>query len=161
WFTDHYRTAHTCTHRTYSRGNCRPGDRSYGGGPASAHNFTTGLLHYHYLTGDPDARAAVLSLADWVVNTDDGRRNVLGKADAGEIDRPYAYAQASLVTYAAWMADHEVPYFDQAEKLEFPTESWAAQELRKANVLRLAAAHADEPLRSRMVRRGTELADRG
>src|SRR5207249_3752466 len=60
WFTDHYRTAQTCTHRTYSRGNCRPGDRSYGGGPASAHNFTTGLLHYHYLTGDPGARAAVL-----------------------------------------------------------------------------------------------------
>src|SRR5262249_54250460 len=47
------------------------------------------------------------------------------------------------------------------EKLEFPTEAWAAQELRKANVLRLAAEHADEPLRGRLRRRGDELADRG
>src|SRR5262249_2867214 len=49
----------------------------------------------------------------------------------------------------------------QADRLEFPTEAWAVQELRKANVLRLAAAHADEPLRSRLLRRGDELADRG
>src|SRR5207247_1822794 len=48
WFTDHYKTAATCTHRTYSRANCRPGDPSYGGGPSSAHNFTAGLLHYYY-----------------------------------------------------------------------------------------------------------------
>jgi hypothetical protein len=83
------------------------------------------------------------------------------KAEAGEVDAAYAYARASLLAYAAWMADHEVPYFDRADRLEFPTEVWAAQELRKANVLRLAAAHADEPLRSRLVRRGEELADRG
>src|SRR5262249_18714381 len=52
------------------------------------------------------------------------------------------------------------PYFDQRDKLEYPTEAWAAQEFRKANVLRLAAAHVGEPLRSRLLRRGTELADR-
>src|SRR5262249_2062167 len=55
---------------------------------------------------------------------------------------------------------NEMPYFDQAEKLEYPIEAWAAQEFRKANVLRLAAIHADEPLRQRLLQRGGELADR-
>jgi hypothetical protein len=82
------------------------------------------------------------------------------KAEARELDSMYAYARASLLHYAAWMVENEVPYFDQAEKLEYPTEAWAGQELRKANVLRLASAHADEPLRSRLLARGDELADR-
>ena len=82
------------------------------------------------------------------------------KAEAGELDFMYAYARASLLRYARWMVEHEVPYFDHPEKLEFPTETWAAQEFRKANVLRLAAAHADEPLRSDLLRRGDELAER-
>jgi hypothetical protein len=250
WFTDHYKTAATCTHRTYSRANCRPGDRSYGGGPSSAHNFTTGLLHFYYVTGDLNARAAVVGLADWVLAMDDGRQNVLGwvddgptglasctfeldyqgpgrgcgnsinalldawlvtgsrsyldnadllirrcihpaddiaardllnvelrwsypvflsalarylrlKAECEDLDFTYAYTQASLLHYAEWMVENEVPYFDHPEKLEFPTEVWAAQELRKGNVLRLAAAHADEPMRTRLMRRGLELAHRG
>lgn len=248
WHTDHYRDAATCTHRCYSRAN-QPRGRPYGGGPCNEHNYTTGLLHHHYLTGDVGARAAVLSLADWVVHMDDGARTVFGllddgptgtasstterdyhgpgrgsgnsvnalldawlltgsrayldkaemlirrvihpaddvpgrdllnvearwsytvflsvlgrylhfKAEADELDRMYAYAQTSLVRYAAWMVEHEVPYFDRPEKLEFPTETWAAQEFRKANVLRLASAHADEPLRSRLIRRGDDLARR-
>jgi hypothetical protein len=82
------------------------------------------------------------------------------KAEAGELDFMYAYVQSSLVRYAMWMLDNEVPYFDHPEKLEFPTEAWAAQEFRKANVLRLAAGHVDEPLRSAFLRRGHELAER-
>jgi hypothetical protein len=250
WFTDHYKDAATCTHRTYSRHNCLPGDRSYGGGPSSNHNFATGLLYYYYITGDPDARAAVLSLANWVIQMDDGRNNVLGlvdsgatglasstgqldyqgpgrgagnsinalldawiiseqrrylggaetilhrcvhprdkiedldllhaekrwsytvflstlaryldiKEEAGELDESYAYARASLVHYAEWMWEKERPYFDQVEQLEYPTEAWAAQELRKANVLRFAARYVDEPLRARLLQRADELSDRG
>jgi hypothetical protein len=250
WFTDHYKTAGTCTHRSFTKENCTPGDRSYGGGPGSSHNFTAGLLHYYYLTGNPQAREAVTGLADWVLAMDDGRATVFSIVDDGptgvasctadldyqgpgrgagnsinalldawqltgkphyleaaetlirrcihpaddvaardflnielrwsypmfltalarylalkvehrQIDDMYAYGQASLHHYAAWMVDRERPYFDQAEKMEFPTEVWAAQELRKANVLRLAAAHAEEPLRERLIRRGEELADRG
>jgi hypothetical protein len=248
WHTDHYRDAATCTHRSYSRGNVRSG-QSYGGGPCNEHNYTTGLLHYHYLTGDPDARAAVLELADWVVNMDDGSKTFLArvddgptglasattqrdyhgpgrgsgnsinalldawllsgdrayrdkaeqlirrcihplddvdardllnvemrwsytvfltvlarflrvKAEAGELDFMYAYGRASLLHYAAWMLEHEEPYFDRPEKLEFPTETWAAQEFRKANVLRLAAAHEDEPQQARLLGRADELAER-
>src|SRR5262249_30390675 len=67
------------------------------------------------------------------------------KAEAEQLDAAYAYAQASLLHYAAWMADNEVPYFDRPDQLAYPTETWAAQELRKGNALRLAAAHAEEP----------------
>jgi hypothetical protein len=248
WHTDHYRDASTSTHRAYAQANQKPGV-PYGGGPCNEHNYTTGLLHYYYLTGDPDAREAVRGLADWVIQMDDGRRTILGpvdngptglassttqrdyhgpgrgagnsinalldgwlltgrrvyldkaeelirrcihpqddlatrdllnvemrwsytvflsvlaryldlKAESGNLDAVYAHARASLLHYASWMVENEVPYFDHPEKLEFPTETWAAQELRKANVLRLAAEHAAEPLRARLLQRGAELADR-
>jgi hypothetical protein len=249
WHTDHYRDAATSTHRAYSRANCGRVKRDYGGGPSDEHNYATGLLHYYYLTGNPRTREAVLSLADWVVAMDDGRKTVLGLVDDGptglasstadadyhgpgrgcgnsinalldawlltgsrdyleraedlirravhpemdiaaldlletelrwsytvflsvlgrylilkfESDRRdamYAYARSCLLAFASWMVDHEVPYFDRPEKLEYPTETWAAQELRKANVLRLAAQHADEPLRCRLIARGGDFADR-
>ena len=32
----------------------------------------------------------------------------------------YAYARASLLHYARWMADHEVPYLSRPERLEYP-----------------------------------------
>ena len=82
WHTDHYKHAATCTHRTFSRANQATG-RPYGGGPCSAHNYTTGLLHHYFLTGSPASREAVVGLADWVVRMDDGRRNVLGLVDDG------------------------------------------------------------------------------
>ncbi len=249
WHTDHYRDGGTATHRCYSRASAGPDSSSYGGGPSCAHNYTTGLLHYYYQTGNRVAREAVLSLANWVINMDDGKQYILGwfddgptgfassnteadfsgpgrgvgnsvnalldgwlltreerylekaeelirrvvhpnddvaardllnvelrwsytiflsallryldvKAEAGDMGFMYAYAQASLVRYAAWMVEHEKPYFDQVEKLEYPTETWAAQEFRKANVMRLSAAHADEPLRKRLLKRGHELSER-
>jgi hypothetical protein len=248
WHTDHYKDAATASHRSYSKSNQVAG-RPYGGGPCNEHNYTTGLLHYYYLTGDPRGRDGALGLANWVLNMDDGRRTIIGliddgptgtastttqtdyhgpgrgcgnsinalldgwlltreakylekaemlirraihphddiaerdllnvemrwsytvflsvlaryldvKAEANQLDPAYAYAQASLLHYAGWMVENEVPYFDRPEKLEFPTETWAAQELRKANAMRLAAAHADEPLRTRLMERGGELAER-
>lgn len=249
WFTDHYLDAATCTHRTYTHKN-RPADGTYGGGPGSEHNFTTGLLHYYYLTGNPMARAVVLELANWVLAMDDGRKTPFGTVDDGPtgmasatgslayqgpgrgagnsinalldawlltreqtyldyaevlirrcihprddvaahdllnvekrwsytvflaallrylrlkveartIDHAYAYARASLVHYVLWMADHERPFFDRPQEMQYPTEVWAAQDLRKANVMRLAAAYVDEALRDHLLRRGEELADRG
>jgi hypothetical protein len=206
-------------------------------------------LHAYYLTGEPDFRAAVLELADWVVAMDDGARNILGmisaeptglasvfggphsagpgrgaansiavlvdawrlsgdltylaKAEAlirrcihpaddiesrellnieqrwsytmflsslsgylhakhefEQSDEMYAYARASLLHYSRWMLHHERPYFDQADQMQFPTEAWAAQEFRKANVLRLAASHADGELCESFLQRAASLADR-
>ena len=227
WHTDHYVDARTATHRTYSRHNQKPG-RAYGGGPSCEHNYTTGLLHYYFLTGHPEAREAVLSLAEWVIQMDDGRNTIFGlldegptghasatvfedfhgpgrgagnsvnamldawlltgsdcflqkaeqlicrcvhpqqdlhalhladaeghwsytvfltalgryllvKQEADQLDAMYSYARETMIHYGRWMAVHEKRTLSAPEELQYPTEAWAAQDFRKANVLRLAA----------------------
>jgi hypothetical protein len=245
WFTDHYLSAQTATHRTYSKKNAPRNRSDYGGGPGSEHNFTTGLTLHYLVTGNPDARKAVLGLADWVIAMEDGGRTILGivddgptglatagyakpgrggansinalldawlltrdgrylefseglirrcvhplddvaqydlldievqwsytmfvsslakylrcKEEAEQLDVMYQYARQTLVKFGKWMLDNELPYFDQLEKLEYPTEVWAAQELRKANAIRLAARYVEGPISIRMLRRGDELGDR-
>jgi hypothetical protein len=238
WHTDHYLDVGTATHRTYSKTSLKlTNRRSYGGGPSNEQNYTSGLLHYYYLTGDETAREAVLSLADWVIAMDDGSQRRLGfidprptglasstvtrdyhgpgrgagnsinalldafvltsekryfakvdqlirrcvhpnddiakqnlddpehgwsylvflqalgkyldaKIEKSEIDLMYGYAQASLIHYAEWMLEHEVPYATALDKVEIPTETWPAQDIRKSVVFHLAAKHATGPLRS-------------
>ncbi len=249
WFTDHYLDAATSTHRTYSASNRPANGAPYGGGPASEHNFTTGLLLYYCLTGDTEVRDTVLQLADCVLNKEEGRNNILGvldpnatgnatgtteadyrgpsraagnsvnalidgwfltrdrrylslaeelirrvchpeedvarlqlddsekrwsytvflaalaryldmKVELHELDAQYEYAQGALLRYASWMLEHERPYFDRRGELEFPTETWPAQEFRKANVLRLAAGHAEPEQARRLRARADELAER-
>ena len=41
-----------------------------------------------------------------------------------------------------------------------PTEAWAAQEFRKANALRFAARHANDPVRERLLDRAGEFSER-
>jgi len=236
WHTAHYVDAGLSTHRSYPRG------ATIGGGPANEHNYSTGFLHYHFLTGDPAAREAVIERAQWVIDADDGSRTRLrwihrgptglasktrdfdyhgpgrgagnsievlldawrltgeerwlekateilrrtihpsddpesrglqdaetrwsyivhlqavGRlldelAEAGRLGETYAWARESLLRYARWMADHERPALDEPEKLEHPTETWAAQDLRKSEVLRLAALHASGEERARFLER--------
>jgi hypothetical protein len=237
WHTDHYLDAATATHRSYSKAALAKKDaRFYGGGPSNEHNYTSGLLSYYFLTGDVTAREAVLSLAEWVINMDDGSHRFLGwldrrptgfcssttsrdyhgpgrgagnslsalldaysltlekryftkaeeiirrcvhphdgiqdrrldepeyrwsylvflqvlgkyldfKIDKGENDYMYGYAQASLLHYAKWMLEHEVPYATVLDKVELPTETWPAQDMRKSVVFHVAAKHALGPLR--------------
>lgn len=235
WHTDHYKPALTCTHRTYSAGNS--GGGSYGGGPSNEQNYTSGLLHYYYLTGDEEARAAVLGLADWVIAMDDPATTLLAvvsdaptglasktvspdfhkpgrgagnsinalldgyalsgdrryvakaeelltrcihpnddiaalgllepeyrwsylvflqilakyldqKAEWGEKDYYFCYARDSLLHYARWMAANEVPYKDVLHKVEIPTETWPAHDVRKCHVLHAAARYAPEAERA-------------
>jgi hypothetical protein len=70
------------------------------------------------------------------------------------------YAVASLVHYATWMADHDRFYLDYPDQLEYPTETWAAQELRKGNVLFAASQYCDGELSARFRRRGKSMMDR-
>jgi hypothetical protein len=228
WHTVHYIDADTSTHRSYPN---LPG--VHGGGPSSEHNYTTGLMLHYLLTGDARSRQAVLGLAQFVIDRDDGRKSrwrwidrgrtgqatgsgsrfyhgpgrasanslnalldahrltgeprflakgdeiirrcvnpaddvaarrlldaerkwfytmffqALGKyldykTELGQRDEHYAYAQASLLHYAAWMADHEYPYLEKPEILEFPTETWAAQDIRKSDVFNFAACHSTD-----------------
>lgn len=238
WHTSHYVDAGRSTHRCYPRAA-----GVAGGGPSVEQNYSTGLLFHYLLTGDPASREAVLRLARWTVDMDDGGRTVfrflsraptglasatgtvdyhgpgrgpanaiqtflnayrltadrewirraealiaraihpaddleartlldaerrwhytvflqaLGrylaiKSELGEEDAAWHYARASLLHYARWMAVHEYPYLDKPDILEHPTETWAAQDMRKCEALDLAARYAiDGDERSRFVER--------
>ncbi|HVZ21485.1 MAG TPA: hypothetical protein VG871_10505, partial [Vicinamibacterales bacterium] len=238
WHTYHYGDADTSTHRTYPKRN---NGKVFGGGPSADHNYPTGLMLFHFLTGDASARDSAIGLARYVIHIDDGRfspfrwlsrsdtglaiatapafygparasgnslnalvdghrltgddrflrkaeqliRRVvhprddirknqldepeirwfyamflqaLGKylhhrAERGLIDDEFAYARESLLHYARWMAEHEYPYLDKPEKLEFPTETWAAQDIRKSDIFYFAAMHADAGERDRFLER--------
>ncbi len=225
WHTLHYTDAGKSTHRSYPRST------SASGGPSNEHNYTTGLVLHHFLTGSPSSRETALELARWVVDMDDGRRTIfrwlargatghasqtaelayhgpgrglgnsvnalldafqltrdrawletaesllhrchasapepatldLGnperrwsyvvhlqvlarylevKEEMGERDRRFREARTYLLRFARWMVEHEYFYLDRPDRLEFPTETWAAHEVRKADVLVLAARHA-------------------
>ena len=232
WHTDHYKPAATCTHRTYSAQNGR--GLSYGGGPSNEHNYTSGLLLYYCLSGDPEAAEAVRELAGWVIAMDRGTGDgpeagptglasktvdawyhrpgrgagnsinalldafqlsgeqtyldkaeeliarcihpkddipalglsepefrwsylvflqVLGKylhlkLERGETDYAFHYGRESLLHYARWMLEHEVPYQDVLHKVLLPTETWPAQDVRKSHVLHLAGEFAPAAERS-------------
>jgi hypothetical protein len=240
WHTDHYQNADRASHRTYSKDSPRARSAEpYGGGPANEHNYTSGLRLYHYLTGSRLARDAALSLADWVIAMDDGRKTVLGeidrgptgyasvtgseyhgpgrgagnsiralldgftltgdraycegaeglirrcihpaddiatlglddpearwfylvflqvlgkyldlKSELGELDCAWAYARESLLVYAKWMLEHEVPYAKVLHRVEYPTETWPAHDLRKSEVFGYAAKYAEVSLRQRLL----------
>jgi len=233
WHTAHYTDAATCTHRTYSKKTME--DKAltyYGGGPSNEHLYTTGLMTFYFLTGDIQAKEAVVGLADWVIRMDDGAltplrlisraatglasqtassnyhgpgrgaancinalldafvltRNpvYLDKAEVlirrcihpmddiealnlrdierrwsylvflqalgkyldfkterfGPDDDMVAYAKASLLHYARWIMTCEVPYSKVMDQLEYPTETWIAQDLRKSNVLEWAGKYS-------------------
>ena len=226
WHTHHYVDAGKSSHRSYPRA---PG--VYGGGPSNEHNYGTGLMLRYFLTGDPAYREAVIGLAGWVLDMDDGRKTVFRwlacgatgfasatgtptyhgpgrgaaysivsllnahrltgeaiyvekaeqlirrcihpnddiaahhlldaerrwyytvflqavghyldyKALSAQSDRMYAYARESLLQYARWMAKYEYPYLEKPEILEYPTETWAALDMRKSDVFNFAAKHA-------------------
>ena len=68
WHTAHYTDAGRSTHRTY------PATANVaGGGPSNEHNYSTGLLLHHLMTGCQPSRTAALLLAKWVIDMDDGR----------------------------------------------------------------------------------------
>jgi hypothetical protein len=75
------------------------------------------------------------------------------KIEREELDRMYAYARASLLHYARWMAINEYPYLEKPGLLEYPTETWAAQDVRKSDVFLFAAKHAAGEERARFLER--------
>src|SRR6185312_10050615 len=80
---------------------------------------------------------------------------LLYKRAIGQIDFMYAYARESLLAYARWMASHERPYLDHPEILEYPTETWAAQDMRKSEVFKWAALETSGLERERFLERST------
>jgi hypothetical protein len=132
-----------------------------GRGPANAVGV---LIDAHQLSGDGAFLAKAEQLIRRVIHPADdvAGRNLLDaenrwfytmflqtlgryldyKAERGDRDFSYAYARAGLLHYARWMAENEYPYLEKPEILEYPTETWAAQDMRKSEVFKYAARHA-------------------
>lgn len=64
------------------------------------------------------------------------------KWEAEGCDAVWHYAKTVLINFARWMVKNEYPYLDRPEELEYPTSTWAAQDLRKSSVFRYAAKYA-------------------
>jgi len=77
WHTDHYKKASTCSHRSYSRDHYIDWHGDKGGGPGGEHCYTSGLVLYYQMTGNADARNAVLNLTNWVRFYYEGNGGVL------------------------------------------------------------------------------------
>src|SRR6202022_3846428 len=96
--------------------NCRHSPQAYGGGPSNEHNFTSGLLHYYYLTGDRTARDAVISLANWVIDRDDGSKSQFRLVD----DSP-----TGLARNTPW-APYHVPGRGSRNSINALLDAWVA-----------------------------------
>jgi hypothetical protein len=150
-----------------------PSHHGPGRGPANGLNS---LLDAHRLTGDERLMEKAEEIIRRVVHPaeDVVRRHQLDdpenrwfylmflqslgkylwrKAELGRLDRMYTYGRETLLHYARWMADHEYPYLEKPEKLEYPTETWAAHEARKSDVFCLAALHSAGAERERFTER--------
>lgn len=235
WHTYHYQPAGRGTHRGFTGIAIPERHRSsYGGGPSNEQDYSSGLLYYHCLTGDPWAGEVVVGLAEWVIAMDDGSKTILSifddgptglasqtgsteyhnpgrgagnsintlmdayaltrdrkyfakaeelikrcihpnddlpslrldepeirwfylvflqvlgkyldvKVEMGEFDFAFFYARESLLHYSKWAYSNEAPYKEQLDKVEYPTETWSAQDIRKACVLNCVARYAESP----------------
>ncbi len=144
---------------------------SYHGPGRGAANSVLALLDGHRLTQEERFLAKAEELIRRVIHPADDvpARNLLDaenrwfytmflqalgryldyKAELGRVDFLYAYALASLLHYARWMAENEYPYLEKPEILEYPTETWAAQDMRKSEIFDHAARHTTGPERER------------
>ena len=68
-------------------------------------------------------------------------RYLLKKQEWQQWDSDYAHARDSLLAYVRWMVANESPYMNKKEILEFPNETWAAQEIRKSVIIYQAATY--------------------
>lgn len=73
------------------------------------------------------------------------------KRSMEQVDACFDFGRKTLVRYALWMEKNEYPYLEKPEILEFPTETWAAQDIRKADIFAFAAAYAEDGLKERFL----------
>lgn len=147
----------------------------YHGPGRGAGNSINALLDGHRLTGDQKfldkaeqlIRRSIHPADDIAArNLHDAERRwsytvflqALGKyldyqAEHDDLDWMYAYGRAALLHYARWMAENEYPFLEKPVLLEYPTETWVAQDMRKSEVFKFAAKHAAGEERARFLER--------
>ncbi|OZC37239.1 hypothetical protein B9Q17_03725 [Marinobacter vinifirmus] len=77
------------------------------------------------------------------------------KKQWGLSDPNYRYALQSFVHYAEWMRDHERPFLSEPDQLEYPNDTWTAQDIRKATLMFIAADLAS-PKASRLYKKAAD-----
>lgn len=77
-----------------------------------------------------------------------------------QFDRSFFYAKQAFIHYCIWMVSFESPYLDNPYRLEYPNHTWAAQDIRKANILYMASYfEADKSLVKQFKNKADELYD--
>src|SRR5690554_5272549 len=66
------------------------------------------------------------------------------KREFGKTDAHFNYARDAFMHYAHWMLENERPFLSDPEQLEFPNDTWVAQDIRKA-MLMFQAAELNPP----------------
>lgn len=61
------------------------------------------------------------------------------KQQINQKDLFYDRCVKTLLHYARWMAENEYPFLQKPELLEYPNETWGAQDMRKSNIFDYAA----------------------
>lgn len=60
------------------------------------------------------------------------------------LDKHFYYNRDCLLNFADWMLTNEHPYLEKPDILEYPNDTWTAQDLRKAYVLAAASYFSPE-----------------
>jgi hypothetical protein len=128
-------------------------------------NYVNALLDSFELTQQPDYLTQVQNILTNTMHPDEdltlrGLQDVEGtwfytvllqalcrylqvKESRQEFDQHFYYCRDCLLNFADWMLIHEYPYLEKPDILEYPNDTWTAQDLRKAHVL--AAANYYSP----------------
>jgi len=92
-------------------------------------------------TASPDENLVLRNLSDieeswfYTIFLQAVLRYLMAKKQANQFDSSFNYAKDLLQHFSNWMIDNEAPYLNTPENLEYPNHTWAAQDIRKANVL--------------------------
>ena len=128
-------------------------------------NRVVAMLDAHYLTGESSWLKECSSVINATFNENDdisarglcdtehrwsyvvfleSVMRFLGRKESiGEHDRNYWTARRAFVYYCEWMAEHDGPWIERSEQLEYVNDTWLAQDARRVSLLQGAIARAE------------------